>query len=673
MVTSGDGMWLRYCRHTAATELRCQPKGELEVFGDRHVPCPPCSSNNEPLPTEVGVGVMALLFKTQFVAVVGGGPYPLGKRNVVKIVVADGMREERSVSLPNAVEAVYLDHQLIIILTTVELRLHNFETGQCMFSVPMQKGNIGTGVTSTSVLTENGNVLASVGCRRSGSESSPASAAKMAEGWDTTASSTTTSGAGGSFSSSVPFAIDFHRKVLVFRSSQHGFSLVRYDTEFALGAWGGAEVLGSLPAAHEHSLSSLALLLHEQGALSTEAYQNSLHGSGKKCLVASSSARGTLIRVWRYVERAECLGLADSNAHQGECAILSSSSSSGGKRLSGHFVKVKEVRNTTLPTSIFHMQFLGETFLFCVARNIFKVFFIGEREEPKPHDVSTKDPAKSMRTKNNQSSFYHLGLVSTYFRSEWAACECPLPLKDTVFLPKWVSATPGLLRQLMRDGSGTYRESNMDSQARGKSCSHLEACSRSIGAISGGDTGSPQEEPGGVTNASAPSKWPWGNVIYNYISRQMVPLVETVDFATKRYRGSAALDSDTGIESEIEVGSARVGSAPTISNVLRGEDVSGERARRNYAAITELAQSFVVWWERPAYWQLDYMTNCLCSTGTSMLSDEADALMYFRNGSCESVLLHCVTCDGTALGIEFDPMAGSIECGAAVAMDSSKC
>ncbi|ESL08630.1 hypothetical protein TRSC58_03664 [Trypanosoma rangeli SC58] len=595
-----------------------------------------------PLPMESGVGVMALLYKTRFVAVVGGGPYPVGPRNVVKIFLMGDKWADRNVCVPDPVEDLRLDHRLIIILTTKELRLHSFETGRCVFAVPLwvdQSPKSGPATSTSSPFAATVPLpAAKLQQLKLGSSASAASSAPT--------TSTTRFVA--------LLDIDYSKKCVVFRSSMVGFSLVRYDAESSLSNRVNAELLATMPVAHEHALTSLAMDL--SGELRSGGSSNAASGA-VRWHIATCSERATLIRVWRYCEReaaARTLAhpAASTPSHPAEAGPKSviDDHQGGGSNLPGYFVKIREVRNASLPTPIFQMRFLGETFLFCIAWNTIKVFFVGEQEKPRAYDVSTKDPSKTGRAQNCHSTLHHLGLVSAYFNSEWAACQSPLPLKDDVFLPRWVNTISGELRQhLLRGMSPTYRVTDGDAAGNEAHRDH-PALEGSISCSSPNRTQRFQvmSQSASVHAASSLSKsQEYGESFRRYVL-QLAPIVESAGRAARFYWGYTG-DSNEGATSREK------------------EVTSMNSQERDYTTMTEIAQSLVVWWEQPAYWQVEYMTKAFLRVHTTTTPEA-----FPSHSPCHhSTNLYCVTCDGSAVSFEFDPVTGTIECSKAIAVASN--
>ncbi|RNF00871.1 hypothetical protein TraAM80_07334 [Trypanosoma rangeli] len=591
-----------------------------------------------PLPTESGVGVMALLYKTRFVAVVGGGPYPVGPRNVVKIFIMGDIWADRNVCVPDPVEDLRLDHRLIIILTTRELRLHSFETGRCVFTVPLwvdQSPKSGPATSTSSPFVA----------------SAPLPAAKLQQlklGGSAAAASSAPTTSTTRFVALLD--IDYSKKCVAFRSSMVGFSLVRYDAESSLSNRVNAEFLATVPVAHEHALTSLAMDLN--GELKSGGSSNAASGA-VRWHIATCSERATLIRVWRYCEReaaARTLAhlAASTQSHPAEAGPKSViDDQGGGSNLPGYFVKIREVRNASLPTPIFQMRFLGENFLFCIAWNTIKVFFVGEQEKPRAYDVSTKDPSKACRAQNCHSTLHHLGVVSAYFNSEWAACESPLPLTDGVFLPRWVSTASGELRHHLLRGIGSNcRMTDGDAAENDAHRGHatLEG-STSCSSLNHTQHSQGMSQNASVHAASSLSKsQEYGESFRRYVL-QLAPIVESAGRAARFYWGHRGDNNEGATNREKEV---------TTTN----------SQERDYTMMTEIAQSLVVWWEQPAYWQVEYMTKAFLRVHTATTSEVFPSHSHYHH----STNLYCVTCDGSAVSFEFDPVTGTIECSKATAV-----
>ncbi|EKF38808.1 hypothetical protein MOQ_000978 [Trypanosoma cruzi marinkellei] len=611
-----------------------------------------------PLPTETGVGAMALLYKTQFVAAVGGGPYPVGPKNVVKIFLTGDMWADREICVPDPVEEIRLDHRLIIILTTKELRLHSFETELCIFSVPLWAD---TAPTTSRPSTSNSPLFsASVSLNSTRLQ-------QLNLGTSVTAASVS---AASTKRFVAPLAIDYSKKCIAFRSSMVGFSLVRYDAGVSLCNRVNAELLATVSVAHEHTLSSLAMDLN--GDIRSSG-SNSASGS-MRWHIATCSERGTIIRVWRYYERRDELPCAvdtttSSAPYSSEVAVKGTIVEEDSSRtLPGYFVRIREVRNASLPTPIFQMRFLGEAFLFCIAWNTLKVFFVGEQEPPKPYDISTKDPSKSAITQNCYSSLHHLSVVSAYFNSEWAACECPLPLTDVVFLPKWVNTTSGELRQHLLRGVGSSCRMTVDGNGVEREMSRVSTnpeIPTPVSLLNDIQVAQPTSQSSLVGTVPVRSKpQDFGGILRRYVL-QMAPMVESAGRVARNYWGFGGESKDAVRSTE--------------------NDVTNDYSqKRDYTTMTEIAQSVVVWWEQPTYWQVEYMTKSLSlpnntttitttnnttttTTGTTTNTGEA----FPNRTKCpRPTVLYCVTCDGSAISFEFNPVKGTIECSKAMAVSS---
>ncbi|KAF8279015.1 hypothetical protein TcBrA4_0106100 [Trypanosoma cruzi] len=601
-----------------------------------------------PLPTETGVGAMALLYKTQFVAVVGGGPYPVGPKNVVKIFLTGDMWADREICVPDPVEELRLDHRLVIILTTREMRLHSFETELCIFSVPLWADTVPTSrpSTSTSPLFSASVSLNSTRLQQ------------LNLGASVTAASTLASAASAT-RFVAPLAIDYSKKCIAFRNAMVGFSLVRYDAEASLCNRVNAELLSTVSVAHEHALSSLAMDLN--GDIRSSG-SNTAYGS-MRWHIATCSERGTIIRVWRYYERrGESPSTVDTTAssapHSSDVAVKSTIAEEDSSRtLPGYFVRVREVRNASLPTPIFQMRFLGEAFLFCIAWNKLKIFFVGEQEQPKPYDISTKDPSKTVITQNSYSSLHHLSVVSAYFNSEWAACECPLPLTDDLFLPKWVNTTSGELRQHLLRGMGSSSRMTVSGNGVEGETSRVSAdpeIPAPVSLLNDIQVSQSRSQSSLVGTVPARSKsQDFGGILRRYVL-QMAPMVESAGRVARNYWGFGGESTEA----------ARSGVNEVTNDYSQ---------KRDYTTMTELAQSVVVWWEQPTYWQVEYMTKSLSrlSTTTTTTNITTTGEVFLNRNKCpRPTVLYCVTCDGSAISFEFDPVKGTIECSKATAVSS---
>ncbi|ORC87548.1 uncharacterized protein TM35_000211540 [Trypanosoma theileri] len=699
--------------HTATISYTDQQKRKgleegIEAEEEEERECPVLA------PRESGVGVMALLYKTHFVAVVGGGPYPVGPRNVVKLFVLGSLWADRTVRVPDIVQGLHLDHRLMIILTTAQLRLHSFETGQCVFALPVNNENISTsGGLAASIPSMLGTAapLASTVLFQNNSNHYIHENSMNTVGSTIDASTGVSTVSAAALRSSVPLAVDYNNKYLVFRSSLRGFSLVRYDTDSSLCSRIKTELLATVPDAHEHTVASLAMYIGNEFVSNCGSNRNDNNSkllssitstntvatnTGYGCrnvLIATSSEHATLIRIWRYCENCEkpetlsCSGIADAEVHSAANKDThpnnndnnnnNNNNTSNENHLPGYFVKVKEVRNATLPTPIFQLQFLGDNFLFCIAWNTIKVFFIGEVEEPKPYDVSIRDQSKCMRAQNIHSSLYRLGMVSGYFNSEWAACECPLPLLDEVFLPKWVHAATMELRQHLLRGVSSRKKSNDFSRETSEvgivNPPHHHPHPHHPSSSSSRESTASEETPQDVLAASSlnnvstgvSSRKYWGGYLRQYLSLPVAPVMETATRVARRYWSGSENEINTGMMNLS--GTAGEKKTDPVSGVKGGNNNNNNNNNNNinnerdYSTMTEVAQALVVWWERPAYRHVDYMTSAALRN-----RDGPHDTLLPTMGTSEAMTLYCVTCDGSAISFEFDPMKGSITCSEAV-------
>ncbi|KAG8344090.1 hypothetical protein ERJ75_000876600 [Trypanosoma vivax] len=636
------------------------------------------SVDSAPCPIKMGIGHMALLYKTDFVAAVGGGPYPLGPPGTVNLFAKGEILPAASFQVPDPVEALHLDHKLIIVLTSSELRLHCFETKQCLFATsvmipalttPPHKPVPAPCADESACGTKCYSAQACTADTFGGALREDEFAPGKVEGHSATClhsndNSMLSRTAEVPSLNTTPFVINYNLRCIAFRSCLGGFSLLRYNTANYPGGNVDVETLAVMPTAHKHKLAVLAMSLdHVTSDSASSSTANCTEtNEEKRWYVASSSEYATLIRVWLYIERVK-------NCKGGERETSSQEAEGAEGATPGYFVKIRELRNATLPTPIFHMQFLSSVFLFCVANNKIKFFFIGQQEAAKPYDLAFGRAPRGPCVQNNQSSLHHLGRVSTYFQSEWAACECPLPFSNEAFLPKWVHTVPGMFAYLQRNascsnamGSGEWGEANTRSPEEDLSAmpvANAWSLTRTIYHQATPELAA-EGRPKATRTVTSSRRLTalWSDMARSYIPSQLSSLVETANLTVKYYLGSTIMDG--GVEDA---------SGPWLNKEDVGVDRGGATLHtksgdagqwRDYTIKTELASSIVIWWDRPAHWQLERTSNSTTVTSTGIFN--GNLWSNYLLGGRGSAVLRCVTCDGSALSLEFNPGADTISC-----------
>lgn len=178
--------------------------------------------------------------------------------------------------------------------------------------------------------------------------------------------------AGGDLHSApMPLATCHFSSTLAFAASEKRVQLVNFQNDL--------HIVPVLPAPIEVHMNPITAI-----ALSPE-------GS----LFATSSERGTLIRVWRAADGSQ----------------------------------VSEVRNSSTASVIRQLCFIGTSHIFCVSSDRVKVFFAhGQPPASQPWVGAPQALAG-----NAQLGYLKaLSILSTYFASQWAMCECSIP---QTFLP----------------------------------------------------------------------------------------------------------------------------------------------------------------------------------------------------------------------------------------------
>jgi hypothetical protein len=283
---------------------------------------PPPSPARPKRASGFGVGAIALLGDTRFVAVSGGGKNPLCAVDQVQVLDRDCVLRHIQLSSPVR-RVLMIGTRLIASLTTASLAIHTF-TGVSLFETAASGGDV--------------------------------------------------------HSAAMPLAACHFSSTIAYAESDRRVQLLSYRDDPEVH-----RVLPSSVEAHVNPITALAL-------------------SPEGSLFATSSERGTLIRVWRAADG----------------------------RL------VSEVRNSSTACVIRQLCFIGTSHLFCVSSDKVKVFFAqGKPPEAQPWEDSSKALAGNAQLTGYLRS---LSVLSTYFASQWAMCECSIP---QTFLPSCLQLPDG--------------------------------------------------------------------------------------------------------------------------------------------------------------------------------------------------------------------------------------
>ena len=259
-----------------------------------------------------GVGAIALLGDTRFVAVTGGGKRPVCSSLEVHIFDRDTVL--RHIQLRSPVRRVLMvGTRLLASLTTSSIHLHTF-TGISLFDSPASGGEL--------------------------------------------------------HSPPMPMAACHFSSTIAYPESENRIQLVCFRDDPDV-----SRVLQAAVEAHQNPVTALAL-------------------SPEGSLFATSSERGTLIRVWN---------------------------SSDGSQVS-------EVRNSSTASVIRQLCFIGTSHLFCVSSDKVKVFFAQGRP---PESQPWEDRSRALAGNAQLGYLKSLSVLSTYFASQWAMCECAIPSNFT--------------------------------------------------------------------------------------------------------------------------------------------------------------------------------------------------------------------------------------------------
>lgn len=306
------------------------------------ISAPPSSS-----PQNCGVGVMALLSETQTVAVVGGGHSPVAPLNT--IVIFFGVHRTHEIVLRDAIRRLVMTRWFIIALTQSTVDVVSLR-GELLFSAPALGNPVHLGPGPLSLHTSRRffafPVLENGVANRSFSMTQPSTPASV--------------------------------------HSAFGLKVIGYPSEDFLNSFTPTaqhfETATHIIEAHKNPLSSISLNFDAS-------------------LVATSSERGTLIRVW---------------------------TTSDGSLL-------KELRSASVASPLSQLCFIGNLYIAGQSGSRIKVFFVGEEDkvvDAKTQEVEWWKGHKDLAAlaKNQGSRLATLGHLCTYFSSKWAAAEVELPL-----------------------------------------------------------------------------------------------------------------------------------------------------------------------------------------------------------------------------------------------------
>jgi hypothetical protein len=226
-----------------------------------------------------GVAVLSLLYHQTWVALVGGGPTPMGPANEVHLV-RDGERQHR-LTMPHPVVRLFLDARLLFVVTTAELRVYTNPLENnwvCLrqritisaalatryISVPLRRCEASPGKDAgeqqqqcfSGLQNASPTSTISKSCGATVDDTPQRSAALFAAAGNTETTVATTPGHGVALPS-IPIAVDYARSLLLLPVGDActGFALYRYftgpeparqpaDTTTAVGGASEAENIG---------------------------------------------------------------------------------------------------------------------------------------------------------------------------------------------------------------------------------------------------------------------------------------------------------------------------------------------------------------------------------------------------------------------------------------------
>ncbi|GET89490.1 hypothetical protein, conserved [Leishmania tarentolae] len=207
-----------------------------------------------------GVAVMAFLYEQTWMAVVGGGPTPMGTPQCVQLI-RDGELQHQLL-MPNPVVRLFLDARLLFVVTTAELRLYTNPMERdwtCLRQSLCLSSAVASRYAFVPAATDVANARVRVWNKIPSSGTSPSSAsavaaADAAEYLPMTSSASLTSGPGGHVGDCstravavslpvIPVVVDYARNLVLLPAGEgKGFSLHRYVS--------GPEVCYTDPVGH---------------------------------------------------------------------------------------------------------------------------------------------------------------------------------------------------------------------------------------------------------------------------------------------------------------------------------------------------------------------------------------------------------------------------------------
>lgn len=323
-------------------------------------PAPPLTASA----SGVGVGVMALLLESSRVVVAGGGPDPIEPLNTA--VIMDGCHVSRKVHFHDAIRQLAATSDFFVALTVSSIELVSW-TGDARVSRPASGGPVASRPTPL-IVQEDRRLVVYV------SEPPPSALQGPNQATDAYLSSSASLAPSSSNVVDAATTVNF--------------------LSYSGGGGGTAPFIHSvseLPRVHSHSVMAMALNIDAT-------------------LLATSSVRGTLLRVWDTATR----------------------------------VMMKELRVSSMGLSpVTSISFIGNYYLACICGSEVQMFFVGDEsvvlseKEQQIRFWATEDKRLATLPKNQVSRLHAMQFASSYFAAKYAVTACKIPMNR--FTPSWIT------------------------------------------------------------------------------------------------------------------------------------------------------------------------------------------------------------------------------------------
>lgn len=612
------------------------------------------------LPPPLGVGSISFLSDTQVVCG-GGGARPICKLN--SVLFFSGASRLVEVSFSDAVRQICLSSEFVLALTqtSVEIRdyqgallFHEIAYGGLLPSAPSPLGFhalhrlIAFPTVKQKVSYHHAHPSASVPTQRYppqpaedatvgsptpnlGSPLQSPSPTTTMSGNSATFSPPLTSAAGAAGVTSSPPS----SSVSSVSIEGFGFTVLHFPERIASAMFARSTAQQAIAGESPFDVQRLAVVPEAHKTRLTSISFN-VDGS----LLATSSERGTLLRVW------------------------ASNRSS--------VVPMRELRIGSLPLSSSSIQtcFIGTLYLCCLHGMKVKIFYVGMEEQESGGGNkqgggvthagnNNKDAAQwwnEQLQKNQHSRFSQLGYLSTYFQSEWAVRETELPsshVPQSILLSQLLrqeqqqsqhphSLTAGLTASAFSAtaSSSSSPSSGLASMITNTSLGALSALRSSLYLGGPSTTSSSSNSTPAPTDGSSQQKQPTAAATQGSWFGMLSYYATTTTTAPK----AIAADSTTTTPS------------PSVATTSSSHP-HPRKTELSYFVPSTTEELSVIWWAQPTerQWAIDGSTRGR-STGTTPRAGTTGT-----TASNAATSFFVSNCDGALLQLRFHPLDGRIE------------